>query len=382
MRTGVVTSSVVHVALLTWGLWSLGAPKALDAQFAEALPVEVIMSDTFEGVKGEKDAPLKDKPAPKPTTKPQTLPMDAKNTGDNEADLETPPVPDAKPSPVESKPQPKAADLPPPEKKPEPKPEPKVAEKTPPAPTPAPTPPQPPKPEPEKKPEPQKQPEPPKEDPLAEAIEKAENEVKPVEKPAPKPVPKPVVKPQPPKPEVPKTETAKEEKVETAKKMDSKAKDKPKKEVADKASEEGSDFNADEIMAQLNKAKPAGGGAKRSTETASLGSKVTTGTKLSRSQLGELQGMIQEQMSKCWNPPAGIESGDSLRVAIRVRFTPSGEVEGMPEITQGGGSGSQRIAAEAAVRAIRRCAPFNLPSEMYAGGWEVTNLNFDPSEMF
>ncbi|GGD94357.1 hypothetical protein GCM10011390_11390 [Aureimonas endophytica] len=380
MRTGVATSTAIHLVLLTWGLWSLSAPQPLDAQYAEALPVEVIMSDTFEGVKGEKDAPLKDKPAPKPTTKPQTLPMDAKNAGDNEADLETPPVPDVKPSKEEAKPQPKQADLPPPQPKPEPKPETKVAEKAPPTPTPPPPKPEPPKPpEPQKPSEPQKQPEPPKEDPLAEAIKTAEEKPKPEEKKAeekPKPAPKPVVKPAPPKPEV-----AQADKAETQK-SDSKAKEKPKKEVAAKASEEKSDFNADEIMAQLTKAKPSGGGAKRSTESASLGSKVTTGTKLSRSQVGQLQGMIQEQMAKCWNPPAGIEAGESLKVAIKIHFNPSGEVEGVPEITQGGGSGAQRIAAEAAIRAIRRCAPFNLPAEMYAGGWEVTNLNFDPSEMF
>ncbi|RYE78632.1 MAG: hypothetical protein EOP19_21225, partial [Hyphomicrobiales bacterium] len=94
MKSGLVTSSVLHVALLTWGLWSISGPKPLDASYAEALPVEIILSDQFEGVKGEKKAPVSEKPAPTPTTRPATLPMPAENTGDNEADLDTPPTPD------------------------------------------------------------------------------------------------------------------------------------------------------------------------------------------------------------------------------------------------------------------------------------------------
>ena len=362
MRTGVVTSALAHAALLSWGLWSL-APKPLDASYAEALPVEIVLSDAFEGVKGEKQAPVTEKPAPTPTSRPQTLPMEAKNVGDNEVDLDTPPVPNQKPTKEAAKPQPKAAETPPP---PEPKPAPKVAE--------------PPPPQPEAKPEPETAAEPPpKEDPLAEAIEAAEKEPAPEPTP-PKKVPTPAKKPAPPKPEVAEAETPPKPE---PKKTDPKAKEKPKKtEVADAASDAPSEFNADDIAALLDKRKAAGGGAKRSTDVASLGSKVTTGTKLSRSQLGELDGLIKEKMRDCWNPPAGIESGEGLRVSIRIRFNEAGDVDGVPEITAGGGSGAQRIAAEAAVRAIRRCAPFNLPSEMYAGGWEVTNLNFDPSEMF
>ena len=37
MKSGLVTSAVLHTAILTWGLWSISGPKPLDASYAEAL---------------------------------------------------------------------------------------------------------------------------------------------------------------------------------------------------------------------------------------------------------------------------------------------------------------------------------------------------------
>ncbi len=54
----------------------------------------------------------------------------------------------------------------------------------------------------------------------------------------------------------------------------------------------------------------------------------------------------------------------------------------MPEILSGGGSSmAERVASEAAVRAVRRCAPYNLPAEKY-DTWAQVTVNFDPSQMF
>ncbi|WP_246191399.1 TonB C-terminal domain-containing protein [Aureimonas leprariae] len=373
MRAGVVSSAVIHAALLTWGLWSLGTPKPLDAQYAEALPVEVIMSDKFEGVKGEKDAPLKEKPAPTPTTKPKTLPMEAKNIGDNEVDLDTPPIPNEKPVKEEAKPQPKAADLPPPTPKPEEKPVEKVTEKAPTPPEPKPEPKvaeKPPEPKPVPKP-PEKQPEPPKIDPLAEAIAKAEDipDPKPEVKPEPKPEVKPAVKPVPPK-----TETAEATKpAAEPKKTDSKAKDKPKKDVADKASDSDSQFNVADISALINKKKAAGGGAKRSTEMASLGSKVTTGTQLSRS---EKEG-LQEQLASCWTLPAGAEGGEALKTSVRFSLDGSGKLAARPTTDASSGN---RAFDESAIRAVQKCDRDGLRVPPDVNDEFV--VNFDPHEMF
>ena len=376
MKSGLVTSSVVHAAVLTWGLWAISGPKPLDASYAEALPVEIVLSDQFEGVKGEKEAPITEKPAPTPTSRPATLPMTAENTGDNEQDLDAPPTPDKTKNVTPQTGAQKAAAQPVPTPDPAPEP-PKVAEAAPPKP-------------PEPKPVPVKEaakPVPPQEtvpeiDPLAEMIADDKTEVKPEPAAAPEPVvenvPVPQVKPKPPTPVKVAEAKPSETKTETAKPAKQNKSDSKKKSDADS----DSDFEA-MAAAVINKQKAAGGGAKRSTEQASLGSERTTGTKLSRSQLGEIQGLLNEQMRRCYSVPAGGAEPDALKVSIKIQFDPSGGLVGPPEVIRGGGgSGAERIAAEAAVRAIRRCAPFNLPSEMYAGGWEVTTLNFDPSAMY
>ena len=70
------------------------------------------------------------------------------------------------------------------------------------------------------------------------------------------------------------------------------------------------------------------------------------------------------------------------RVSVQFKLDRSGALEGSPQIISGGGSaGVERAAAEAARRAVSRCAPYNLPVEKYEA-WADVIVNFDPSEMF
>ncbi|WP_102957589.1 cell envelope integrity protein TolA [Mangrovicella endophytica] len=369
MKAGVVTSTVLHTAVLTWGLWSLSSPEPLDVSYSEALPVEIVMSENFQGVQGEKEAPITEKPAPKPTTRPQTLPMEAQNVGDNETDLPTPPTPDktrnqtpqtgapkpsarpeAEPQPAE-KPQ-EVAEVPPPPKQPEPTPEP---------------------PKETAKPEAPKEPTP-EIDPLAEAIAAAEKEpVKEAPKepdPAPKNVPVPQLKPKAPKP----TQVA-EAKPETPKKPADKPSTKKKPETSQEdAPDSQTDFEA-MAAAVINKQKAAGGGAKRSTETASLGSKKTTGATLSRGE----KDALSEQLNGCWQRPAGLESEEGLRTVVTFNLTPDGHLEGSPSVDSSSGN---RAFDESALRAVRKCNSegFQLPSNN-GEGWDTFKVNFDPEDM-
>jgi hypothetical protein len=52
-----------------------------------------------------------------------------------------------------------------------------------------------------------------------------------------------------------------------------------------------------------------------------------------------------------------------------------------PELTNSGNSPYFQVAAEAAMRAVRRCEPYSMPPEKY-GAWREIILNFDPSQMF
>lgn len=353
MKAGLTTSVVMHAALLSFGLLTLSAPSALEVADVESLPVDIIpIEDLTQIQQGDKTAAMNEKPAPKPTQRPDIV-ADAQKIGENSVDTEAKPTPEPKPRPVEAadapppspEPTPKAAELPKPEpvKQPEPKPEPVPATEV--------------KPQPEPKQEV-------KPDPVAEAIAAEKPEAESVQLPA--TAPSPAARPQPPQ-------------AQTAKAPDRKEAEKPAKEASAKPKSDEKSFNADEVAALLNKEKPSGGGAKRSTEQASLGGdKTTGGSKLSQSEMDALRGQVQ----RCWNIPAGAMDGEALKVSVKFKLDPSGALEGSPEIIAGGGGdGAARAAAEAARRAVARCAPYNLPAEKY-DAWADVIVNFDPSEMF
>lgn len=354
MKAGLTTSVILHAALLGFGLLTLSAPSSLEVADVEAFPVDIVpVEEMTQILQGDKTATVNEKPAPLPTKKPDVVP-DAQKVGENTVDTPEPPTPEAKPKPVKSA----AAAPPAPEPMPKPEPQPKqeAVAKPEPKPTPVPATEVTPAPQPKQEVKP---------DPVAETIVADNAEAEAVK--LPENAPSPEAKPQPPK-------------AQTAKTPERKDADKPKETAAAKETSTEKEFNADEVAALLDKQKPSGGGAKRSTDQAALGGKKSTnGTKLSQSEMDALRGQVQ----RCWNIPAGAMDGDALKVSVRFRLDPSGALEGSPEIISGGaGSGVERAAAEAARRAVSRCAPYNLPADKYEGGWDEVVVNFDPSEMF
>ncbi|MBS3647782.1 hypothetical protein KEU06_03955 [Pseudaminobacter sp. 19-2017] len=385
MKAGLTTSVIAHVALLGFGLLSLSAPKPLEVMDVESLPVDIVPIEELTQIQqGDKKAPLAEKAAPTPTKRPDVV-ADAQNAGDNDIDTDNPPTPDGKPKPVKTAEA--QAPAPTPVEKPKVEDSPKVEEPKPVPATelaPVPTPKEEVKPEPvkeaEPKPEPVKQPEPKpaepeqevaaaepiKPDAIAEAI--AEEQPKPAEESVslPNAAPAPEARPKPAQ-------------AQTAKAPERKASEKPVKEASSRPQSEETGSIEDQVAALLNKEKAKGGGAKRSTQQASLGGEKTTGgSKLSQSEMDALRGQVQ----RCWNIPAGAMDGANLRVSVKFKLDPSGALDGSPEIISGGGSsGVERAAAEAARRAVARCSPYTLPAEKY-DAWADVIVNFDPSEMF
>ncbi|TIM94757.1 MAG: hypothetical protein E5Y59_22150, partial [Mesorhizobium sp.] len=107
---------------------------------------------------------------------------------------------------------------------------------------------------------------------------------------------------------------------ESAKAPERKDADKPVKEASSKPKSEEKQFDADEVAALLDKRKPSGGGAKRSTQQASLGGDKDQGQKLSKSEEGELR----DQLAGCWSIPAGVEGSESYVAVIRFNLDASG----------------------------------------------------------
>ncbi|MBX5131665.1 hypothetical protein HJB80_03020 [Rhizobium lentis] len=377
MKTSVVTSAVLHCLVLTWAMVSLSAPESFKVEDFEAMPVDLVPVESITQMQqGDKKAPKKETSAPVPTTRPP-IAQPAENAGDNNADLKTPPVPNAKPSNSEAaaansseKPlptiDPKPNDVKEVNKEETEVEQPKEVASIP---TPKPVEVTPPKPE-EKPPEEQAKPEePPKPD--AEAL--------------PDNVPTPVVKPQVKPPEPQKAAEKPPEKPvdepKAAEKPTDKKKADKKQEVAKSASTMKSDFNADEISALLNKTDPSAGGAKRSTQEASLGNKKSnSGTKLSQSEEDAVKG----QISSNWSVVSGLAGASEVQLKVRFQLDQAGNVVGDPEVIATGGPDSTRQALKSSVyRAVMKSSPLkNLPADKYEGenGWNEMLLTFDASD--
>lgn len=349
MKLGLPSSIALHALVLGWGLVTLSAPKAYDVADVEALPVDVVPFSAVSHVQvGDKKAPAKDKSAPKPTVKPPVV-KDAKNVGDNEVDLKTPPKPKPAPKKVEAAEQPKAA--PPPVTKPTPTPDPSPPKK--PEPVPAP--------EVATKAQPKQEVKP---DPVAETIASANPDAASVK--LPENVPTPEARPKPPK-------------AETARTPDRQDTQKPPVQPSQRVASKDDKSLDDKIAALLNHEKSAGGGALRSDQTASLGGDTDSGgEKLTQSEMDALRAQIQ----RCWSPPVGVSDASDLKISIKMRLDPSGALESDPKVIAGGSDGMLgRVAAESAMRAVMRCAPYKLPPDKYAA-WSDVIVNFDPSQMF
>lgn len=381
MRTGLTTSVILHTVAIAFGLFTLSSPPAMPASDAESVSVDIVPMEAMAQVlQGDKKAVVHEKPAPTPTKRPDIVP-DAQKVGENSVDTEKPITPEAKPKPVdlaEAPPpaptpveKPKHEDVPKPKEQPKPVPATEVA--------PVPQPKEEVKPEPvkqaEPKPTPAKEPEPAppqdktaaidpqpevKPDAVAEAIAQ-EPPTEETQLPDSAPAPQARPKPQPAQ-------------AESAKAPERKNADKPVKEASSRPKSDDKQFNADEISALLDKQKPSGGGAKRSTQQASLGGK-DQGQKLSRSE----QGALEAQLGGCWTLPAGLEGSENFIVVVRFNLDASGKLDGRPSVEKSSGN---RPFDESAVRAVQKCDVAGL--QVPAGKqdiWADVRVTFDPREM-
>ena len=382
MKTGLTTSVIFHTVALAFGLFTLSSPPAMPASDAESVSVAIVPVEAVaQTLQGDKKAVMHEKPAPKPTKRPDIV-ADAQKIGENSVDTDKPVTDEAKPKPVEktatAAPAPTPTEKPKTEDSPKPKEEPKPTPATEVAPVPEPkeeVKPEPvkqtePKPTPAKEPSPAPQPDTtaaiePKPEVKPDAVAEAISEQQPPEEaklPNSAPAPEARPKPQPAQ-------------AESAKAPDRKDADKPVKEASSKPKSDDKQFNADEISALLDKQKPSGGGAKRSTQQASLGADKTQGQKLSQSEMGALS----DQLGGCWTLPAGLEGSENFVTVILFNLDTSGKLDGRPTVEKS--SGNQQFD-ESAVRAVQKCNMAGL--QVPAGKqdiWAQVRVTFDPREM-
>lgn len=151
---------------------------------------------------------------------------------------------------------------------------------------------------------------------------------------------------------------------------------KPPRTVVAKA-ETKNTLDTDQISALLDKSQPTG--STQPVETPpTLG--TSTGSITENMTQNELDA-LRARLMGCWNIQLAPPDPSELRVRVKIFLNPDGSLSQPPQVLEVGSTEFARSAAESAVRAVRRCAPYDLPAEKY-DSWNEINVTFDPREMF
>lgn len=105
-------------------------------------------------------------------------------------------------------------------------------------------------------------------------------------------------------------------------------------------------------------------------------------TKLTASQASLLGSLMKKQVQRCWNINAGADGIDKIKVEIEVKLTPDGRIQGQPRVVSRGSGPLYADMADSAMRALLQCQAYDLPKDLYKGGWDHMIVDFDPSRMF
>ncbi len=185
---------------------------------------------------------------------------------------------------------------------------------------------------------------------------------------------------------------AEEKKKEEKKKAEAKKKaDERKKKLAEakrKEEEKKKRFDPDRIAALIDKSPDKRGAPQTSTPPTkpteykgpTAGERQGTDSVLSAREQDILKSQLSGQLRRCWHLPGGGGGIETTVVTLTWHLKPDGTLDGLPQVVEPQSGPVFQIAAEAAVRAVTRCAPFELPPDKYAV-WKTVTWNFDPREM-
>lgn len=362
---GVWVSGAAHVALIGAGLVAFAT--APFPQAAEGIPVEIISESQLAQItRGEKTA-AEVKPEAKPRAERVAEKVEEKDPGEQTRDAPAPPKRPAEMK-VDDTPVEVAAAAP--------------------APTP-PVRPDPPKPEPrpepvrqaEPKPAPEKPPEPPKREDLAKLLEREDAELR--AKAAAEAKAKEDAKAKAEAEAERQKQLAEKAKQAAEAKRVADAKAKAEAEArAKKQAELADKFDPNGIASLLKSKEPSqasGSTGREINRTASLGTAAGNAPKLSPHQLSGLIDALQSQIKSCYAAPPGAAVDGVIRPVLDIRLNADGSLSGDPKILSAGPKPVDRSVAEAALRAVRRCAPYRLPAQFapYYNDWKTLKAEFD-----
>jgi colicin import membrane protein len=178
-------------------------------------------------------------------------------------------------------------------------------------------------------------------------------------------------------------------KAEEKKKAEAKKKAEEKKKLAEakrKAEEakKKQQFDADRIAALIDKSPDKRGAPQSAAEPTkptdykgpTLGERRGTDTVLSAREQDMLKAMINAQLQPCSKLPGGGGGPDTPVVSVSFRLRQDGSLEGEPVLINRQNSPLYNLAADASIRALKQCSPFQLPADKYAA-WSTVTWEFD-----
>jgi colicin import membrane protein len=138
------------------------------------------------------------------------------------------------------------------------------------------------------------------------------------------------------------------------------------------------------VSQQVKAAAPAG--AKSDVPTKSkgpvAGAPEGKDKQLTASQASMLGTLMKQQVSRCWNINSGLEGIDKIVVQVEVKLKQDGTLAQPPKVVAAQNTPIFKDAADSAVRALVKCEPYELPADLYQGGWDYMVVTFDPKRMF
>ena len=160
------------------------------------------------------------------------------------------------------------------------------------------------------------------------------------------------------------------------------------KRKAAEAKKRKSKFDADRIAALIDKSPDKRGAPRTSTPPTkptdykgpTAGVRRGTDSVLSAREQDLLKSQLSGQLKQCWHLPGGGGGIETMVVTLQWRLRQDGSLDGLPKVVRPQSGPVFQIAAEAAMRAVTRCAPFNLPRDKYAV-WKSVTWSFDPRDM-
>jgi colicin import membrane protein len=105
-------------------------------------------------------------------------------------------------------------------------------------------------------------------------------------------------------------------------------------------------------------------------------------SQLTANQRSLLGAMMKRAVGRCWNVNSGLDGADKVIVEVEVRLRPDGRLIQEPRVINSGVGPLFADAANSAVRALVQCEPYDLPRDLYEGGWDHMVVTFDPQRMF